>query len=197
MKKALLSCLSAIAVMGLVCASIALPVTAQEQKKQPSDRTVDFLKTFVEGFLIPDEIPLADGTKMKVDRANETEMKKFAIPRDDMRRIIRIAYSGATAEICKRMDLQESAYRWMKAEEIKKKKWSKQQLFFISRLFVATVMWQTGSASGVVKDEDGAEKVDTSPGAAIVAETKKIICTDARRETVNKLETFLKEAGKG
>lgn len=191
MRKALLSCLSVIAITGMAFAFTVQPVSAQDQKKQPSDRTVDFLKTFVEGFLIPEEIPLGDGTKMKVDRANEAEMKKFEIPRDDMRRIIRIAYNGATAEICERYDLQEAAYSWMKFKEFRDKKWTKRQKFFISRLYVATVMWQTGSA-GASKEGESAEKTAKSPNALDNASDKKVVCTPARRETTKKLEAFLK-----
>jgi len=191
MRKALLSCLSLIAITGMMWVGAAQPASAQDQKKQPSDRTVDFLKTFVEGFLIPEEIPLGDGTKMKVDRANEAEMKKFAIPRDDMRRIIRIAYNGATAEICERYDLQEAAYSWMKFKEFRDEKWTKRQRFFISRLYVATVMWQTGAA-GSSKEGESVAKGEKSPNALEAASEKKVVCTPARRETTKKLEAFLK-----
>lgn len=196
MNKALLSKFSAATVACTLSIILALPGFAQEtqKKKHPSDRTVDFLKTFVEGFLIPDEIPRSDGTKIKVDRKDKAEMGKFAIPRDDMRRIIRIAHSGANAEICERVDLQQSAYRWMRGEEHKKKKWSEQQLFFISRLYVATVMWQTGQAS-VIVDGEKSEKVGTASNREEEALAKKAICTDNKREGVKRLEAFLKEKG--
>lgn len=196
MNNALSSRFTAVAVAIALCVVFALPGVAQEtqKKKHPSDRTVDFLKTFVEGFLIPDEIPRSDGTKIKVDRKDKAEMGKFAIPRDDMRRIIRIAHSGANAEICERVDLQQSAYRWMRGEEHKKKKWSDQQLFFISRLYVATVMWQTGQAS-VIVDGEKAEKVGTTANREEESVSKKAICTDNKREGVKRLEAFLKEKG--
>ena len=195
MNKALLSKFSAFAIAGALSLACALPGVAQEtKKKQPSDRTVDFLKTFVEGFLIPEEIPRSDGTKIKVNRKDKAEMTQFAIPRDDMRRIIRIAHSGANAEICERIDLQQSAYKWMRSEEHKKKKWSDRQLFFISRLYVATVMWQTGQASVIVGGEK-AEKVGTTSGREEEAKTKKAVCTDTKREGVKRLEAFLKEKG--
>ncbi len=198
MNKALLSRISAFAVVGALSLACALPGVAQEtKKKQPSDRTVDFLKTFVEGFLIPDEIPLGDGTKIKINREDKAEMSEFAIPRDDMRRVIRIAHSGANAEICNRDDLQQSAYRWMRGEEHKKKKWSDRQLFFISRLYVATVMWQTGQASVIVDGEkaEKAEKTGTAPGRDTEALSKKAVCTDSKREGVKRLEAFLKDKG--
>ena len=121
-------------------------------------------------------------------------MSQFAIPRDDMRRIIRIAHSGANAEICDRVDLQQSAYRWMRGEEHKKKKWSNRQLFFISRLYVATVMWQTGQAS-VIIDGKKTEKVGTASGPQEEAVVKRSVCTDTKREGVKRLEAFLKDKG--
>lgn len=182
-------------VLAVACASPGL-AQDEESSKQPSDRTVDFLKTFVKGFLIPEEIPLPDGGKMKVDRGDEEEMKKFEIPREDMRRIIRIAYNGATAEICDRVDLQVAAYQWMKDQEYAKDKWSQRQMFFISRLFMATVMWQTGDAEAVVKEE-GEENNDKPESMAEVAPDEELVCTERRKEIVNKLEAFLEEQNKG
>ncbi len=187
------------AVLGAVGISLATAISAGAQsdaKKHPSDRTVDFLKTFVHGFLIPKEIPLADGSKIAVDRANKEEMKKFDIPRDDMRRVIRVAYNGANAEICNRIDLQQGAFLWLKQDELKKNKWSKHQLFFISRLYIATVMWQTGKAQVVVDEASAAEKVGTQSDKLKVVEPKKIVCTDAKKKGVERLEAFLKSQKK-
>ncbi len=186
-----------LAAIGVSLATV-MPAGAQsDAKNQPSDRTVDFLKTFVHGFLIPKEIPLADGSKIKVDRANKEEMKKFDIPRDDMRRVIRLAYNGANAEVCNRIDLQEGAFQWMKQQERKKNKWSKQQLFFISRLYLATVMWQTGRAQVVAEDQSPTEKVATKTDKLKAAEPKKkVVCTDAKKKGVERFEAFLKSQKK-
>ena len=193
MSKALTNWVSAIALAGILGVGGALVAGAQEtKKKHPSDRTVDFLRTFVEGFLIPDEIERSDGTKIKVNLQDKAEMAQFAIPRDDMRRIIRIAHSGANAEICNRIDLQQNAYKWVKFSETKKKKWSEKQLYFISRLYVATVIWQTGQASAVVKDEN-AEKTSTQTQQPLPESKKTIECTDSKKEAVKRLEAFLKE----
>lgn len=175
MKKALSSSVLALGVAALISLCAVLPALAQDEKKQPSDRVVDFLKTFVEGFLIPEELPKADGTKIKVDRSDEAEMKKFDIPRDDMRRIIRIAYNGATAEICERMDLQEATYAWMQLSEINKKKWTEHQLFFISRLYLATIMWQTGKADvgPSSRGQDGRPAPETEGGTTSLNEPEK------------------------
>lgn len=194
MKKTLSGCVLAFSIAAMLSVFAALPAAAQDEKKQPSDRVVDFLKTFVEGFLIPEEIERNDGTKLKVDRSNPAEMKKFDIPREDMRRIIRIAYNGATAEICDRLDLQEAAFAWMQVNEINKKKWSEHQLFFISRLYLATIMWQTGKAT-VGPATDPKDQQAGNPGEAQAAEGEKapeMKCTDARKKQVEKLEAFLK-----
>lgn len=184
----------ALGIVALVCVCLAFPVVAQEQKKQPSDKVVDFLKTFVEGFLIPEELPKSDGTKIKIDRSSKEEMKRFEIPREDMRRIIRIAYNGATAEICDRVDLQEAAFAWMQLSEINKKKWSERQLFFISRLYLATIMWQTGKANVAPagQGEEGKPEPGAEDGATMLNEPEKQVCTDARKKQVEKLEEFLK-----
>lgn len=198
MKRALSSRVRAAVLAGVLAVACASPAPAQEQEgeSQLSDQTVDFLTTFVKGFLIPEEIPLPDGGKLKVDRGDEAEMKKFDIPAEDKRRIIRIAYNGATAEICDRVDLQVMAYRWMKEQEYDKEKWSQRQMFFISRLFMATVMWQTGDAQAVTREE-GEENGTKPETAAEVSPDKEQTCTDSRKETVKKLETFLEEEGMG
>lgn len=195
MKKSLSGCVLAFAVAAILAVSVALPAAAQDETKQPSDRVVDFLKTFVEGFLIPEELEKSDGTKIKVDRSSEAEMKKFEIPREDMRRIIRIAYNGATAEICDRMDLQEAAFAWMQLSEINKNKWSDHQLFFISRLYLATIMWQTGKAdvTTAAEGEGAAKSAGGATEAASQEKTPEPKCTPARKKQVEKLEAFLKE----
>jgi hypothetical protein len=195
MKKTLSGCVLAFSLAAMLSVFAAMPAGAQDEKKQPSDRVVDFLKTFVVGFLIPEELERQDGTKLDIDRSDPKEMKKFDIPREDMRRIIRIAYNGATAEICDRMDLQEAAFAWMQLNEINKKKWSEHQLFFISRLYLATIMWQTGKAS-VGPASDPKEKQqgnpDNAPQIADGDHVPELKCTDARKKQVEKLEAFLK-----
>lgn len=197
MTGALSSRIRAAVLAGVLAVACAAPGLTQEQQseQQPSDRTVDFLKTFVKGFLIPEEIPLPDGDTMKVDRGDEEEMEKFEIPREDMRRIIRIAYNGATAEICDREDLQVAAYQWMKDQEYAKDKWSHRQMFFISRLFMATVMLQTGEATAAAEEGEG--NSGDAEAASEMPQDKEPVCTDSRKETVDKLESFLKEESKG
>lgn len=198
MKKILLSCVQCAVVAGAISFGAFLPAQAQDankNKSQPSDRTVDFLKTFVEGFLIPKDIPLKDGKSLKVDLSNADQMKKFTIPRDDMRRVIRLAYNGANAEICKREDLQRTAYNWMKDQELKKKKWSNEQLFFISRLYIATVMWQTGKAQVVVEGEEDAVNASQKAPGSINSNTE-VVCTDSKKQSVQRLEAFLKAKSK-
>jgi len=177
---------------GAICLVAAMAAQAQEKKgsQGPSDRTVDFLKTFVEGFLLPKEIPLKDGSVIKIDLSNAEQLKKFQIPREDMRRVIRIAYNGANAEICDREDLQRTAYKWMKDQELAKKKWSNEQLFFISRLYIATVMWQTGKAQVTVEEEDG--KPVNAAGGSTAINAEPPVCTDSKRASVEKFEAFLK-----
>lgn len=192
MKKTLSGCVLAFSVAAMLSVFAALPAAAQDEKKQPSDRVVDFLKTFVVGFLIPEELERTDGTKLKIDRSDPAVMKKFEIPREDMRRIIRIGYNGATAEICDRMDLQEAAFAWMQLGEINKKKWSEHQLFFISRLYLATIMWQTGKATVGPASEAKDQKPGEAPQAAEGEKAPEMKCTEARKKQVEKLENFLK-----
>jgi hypothetical protein len=219
MKKVVWSWIGAAALTGILCVSGELAAAAQGDQANkpevtktrvptagspPSDRFVDYIHTIVNSFLIPEEIERKDGTKFKVNRSDEAEMKQFEIPREDMRRIIHIAYTGAIAERCNRTDLQNGLALWLQANEYKKKKWSERQSFFITQVYWGTIMTLTQRADIIENDAAAAAKAaktaKTGSEPAARAKTQKkataIVCTDAKREFVGHLEKFLKAESK-
>jgi hypothetical protein len=212
MKKALWSGICALALTGILCVASALPALDQGAMaaqpamtktpvptagSPPSDRFVNFVQTMVVSFLIPEEIPRKDGTKIKVDRSDKEQMKQFEIPREDMRRIIHIGYSGAIAEKCDRSDLQKGLAQWVQKTEYAKKKWSERQSFFINRVYWATIMSLTQRADVVQTDRETLAKPTAEAEAAAHTKTAtEIQCTDAKKKFVKKLEEFLKAQSK-
>lgn len=218
MKKVLFSWICAVALTGILCGASALPAAAQAAKaaesattktsvptvgKPPSDRFVDFVQSIVTSFLIPEEIPRKDGTKIKVNLSDKAEMKRFEIPREDVRRIIHIGYGGAIAEKCNRIDLQQGLALWVQKTEFEKKKWSEHQSFFISQVYWATIMSLTQRADLAQKKPNATTKPNAAAkagsGGTTAANTKQateIECTDTKQKFVKHLEEFLKAQSK-
>lgn len=216
MKKVVWSWIGAAALTGMLCVSGEFAAAAQGTQagnppvtktrvptagSPPSDRFVDYIHTIVTSFLIPEEIARKDGTKIKVDRSSEAEMKQFEIPREDMRRVIHIAYTGAIAERCDRVDLQNGLALWLQSNEYKKKKWSERQNFFITQVYWGTIMSLTQRADIIEKDAAAAAKAaktDSQPAARAKSQKQAttIVCTDAKRKFVEHLEKFLKAESK-
>ena len=98
---------------------------------------------------IPSEIKQPDGKVLKIDRQN---LERILVPLDDARRIILTARNSAHAQMCDMPELQAENYLALMRSEQAKKKWSQEQMLFINRLHLFTVMWLTGNVKFLEKD---------------------------------------------
>lgn len=206
MKIVLSRCVTAGAFAAILCIATALSATAQTTKtarpaatgtsvptagKPPSDKFLDFLQTIVTSFLIPEEIERKDGTKIKIDRSDQAQMKSMSIPREDMRRIVHIGFSGAIAETCERADVQNALFQWLKRDEHRNRKWSELQTFYVSQVYWGTIMALTQRAdlrpAGSGQGQEGAAE----PPSADVTTLKQMTCTESKKKFVKILEDFL------
>lgn len=138
---------------------------------------------------IPSEVKEPDGTVLKIDKS---DLSKLIVPLEDARRIIKIARLSAHAQICELPQLQAQNYLAMMREEQSKNKWSKQQLLFINRLHLFTVMWLTGNVKFVEKDGEKEAKVIADPD-----DSKRQTCSEEDRNRVRaEIEQYLKTAKK-
>lgn len=181
---------------GLAFAAGATAQTTAAPKggKENSDKEQLSLKSvkLITGFAlttIPSEIKQPDGTVLKIDRKN---VKSIILPVDDARRIILVARNSAHAQMCDMPELQAENYLALMRAEQAKKKWSQEQMLFINRLHLFTVMWLTGNVRFLEKDGKKEPEVIAEPD-----KNKKKDCSPEERESVKaNIEAFLKSVQK-
>lgn len=175
-------------VLGLgILLAIAMPVAAQDTKtkKKPNDRTVRVIMSWAFAAL-PEKFKFADGEEIIIDRADP---KKFYIPVDDARRVIRVAMRSSNADLCGLAKLQVGNFRKMMNNEKALEKWSRNQMIFIKQLHIATGLVVTG---GFV-----AGKEATSGDNGANDRRNKYNCSDKERARVTaSIETYLAQAVK-
>lgn len=160
----------------LVSSQLIFAGASLAQKKSPSDKVVQV----IENLAIPSlqsEYMRPDGTVIKIDKSDP---KKLQIPIDDKRRIIRVGRLSAWAVICNLKDLYVLNYETMYNAEVKKKKWSKEQLAVIHAFHMSTLAFFAGDV--VLSEEDPKAK----EGKKEVAKLKKITCSEDQRAATRK-----------
>ena len=109
---------------------------------------------------------------------DKKKRKDVMIPMAVARNVIHVARLSAHAQICELIEAQAANYRGMMNVEVGKKKWTDQQLLYISQLHLFTVMWLTGNVK-VTEKEGEKEVVVNERGPA-----NKQSCTDVQRKQV-------------
>ena len=138
---------------------------------------------------IPSEIKQPDGKVLKIDRSN---LDRILVPLEDARRIIMTARNSAHAQMCDLPELQAENYLALMRSEQAKKKWSQEQMLFINRLHLFTVMWLTGNVKFLEKDGKKEPTVISEPDKG-----EKKACTPEEKEAVkSNIEAFLKSIQK-
>lgn len=134
---------------------------------------------------IPSEIKQPDGSILKIDKQN---LSNIIVPLDDARRIIMVARNSAHAQMCDMPELQAENYLALMRAEQARKKWSQEQMLFINRLHLFTVMWLTGNVRFLEKDGKKEPEVISEPDKG-----EKKDCSSEEKEAVKgNIETFLK-----
>lgn len=161
------------------------PAQAQDDSEL-SLKTVEVIANFALT-TIPSEIKRSDGSVMKIDKSDPS---KIIVPLEDARRVIKVARLSAHAQMCELPQLQAQNYMTMMRQERAKDKWTEEQLLYINRLHLFTVMWLSGNVKFVDKGDGSKE-----PEIISDPDENKAECTDADREAVQaRIESYLKEA---
>jgi len=138
--------------------------------------------------ILPTKFTTQTGKVIEVDKKKR---KEVMIPVPLARNIIQVARLSAHAQICELPEEQTANYRAMMRAENDKKKWSDQQLLYISQLHLFTVMWLTGNVK--VTEKEGTKEVTVNERGS----PNKQTCTDEQRKLVkNKIQTYLKSLKK-
>jgi len=135
---------------------------------------------------LPEKFKFADGEETKIDRGDP---KKFYIPVDDARRVIRVAMRSSNADLCGLQKLQINNFRKMMNNEKALGKWSRNQIIFIKQLHIATGLVVTG---GFVAGKEAESDKDVSN-----EQRNKYNCSDKERARVTaSIETYLAQSAK-
>ncbi len=160
----------------------------EEANGQLSVKSVKLITGFALS-TIPSEIKQPDGTVLKIDTKN---LEKILVPLDDARRIIMVARNSAHAQMCEMPELQAENYLALMRSEQAKKKWSQEQMLFINRLHLFTVMWLTGNVRFMEKDGKKEPQVISEPDK----NAKKECSAEEKEKVKTNIESFLKTAQK-
>jgi hypothetical protein len=177
-------------------AAVAFPqgMALAAEKGDLSEHSVKVISDYAMA-TIPSEIRQSDGSVLKIDKSDSS---KIRIPYEDAKRVIKVAYMSAKAQECNMPDVQTQNYLQLKHAEQRKKHWSKQQLLFINRLHLFTVMWLTGNVR--VVDKSGKPDSQPTTQSEMVAAARKVkqrTCTEEEKAKIRtNIDSFWKSAQK-
>jgi len=156
---------------GALLYSSMLDVKAQEKPKI-SDKTVLALMAYA-WQILPSQFTSATGKKIEVDKKKRDEN---VVPIDIAREVILVGYNSAHAQLCQLWEEQNANYHTMMRVEIAKKKWSDQQLLYISTLHRMTIHFAAGKVRIVEKGPDEQQ--------VILEPIENVACDDAKRQKI-------------
>ena len=146
------------AVLGLSILPGMAPVASAAEEL--SEKSVQTFMDYAWG-LVPQQFTMPNGKTITVDKKKKDEVM---VPIDVAREVIRVGRLSAHAQICELQADQVSNYNSLMRREIEKKKWTDQQVLFISQLHLTTVMLLTGKIKLV--DNQGGKEVVVEEGKA-------------------------------
>lgn len=162
-------------VLALTLMGTAAPAGAQELSEHAVRSFMEYAWS-----LTPQQFSKQDGSVIVIDKTKKSEVE---VPLDVARDVIKAGRLSAHAQICDLRDDQVLNHRAMMRREEAKKKWTQQQLVYISQLHLTTVMLLTGRIKLVEKDGD--KEVVIDDGKKESAQT----CSEEQRMKIKDLIT--------
>lgn len=160
----------------LVLAGPVAPAHAEELSEKAVASFMDYAWS-----LTPQQFSMSDGTVIQIDKKKKEDV---IVPINIAREVIMAGRLSAHAQVCKLADEQIENHRALMRREEAMKKWSPQQMVYISQLHLTTVMLLTGKIKLVEKQGD--KEVEVDEGKATPAQT----CTP---EQATKVATMIKD----
>jgi hypothetical protein len=145
------------AIAGVVAfTGLAVAADAQSQGKL-SDKSVHTLMEYA-WQILPSKFTMPDGKVIEVDKSKRDGN---IVPVENGRDIIRVGYSSAQAQICEMWEEQQANYDTLMRREVVKKKWTDQQMLYITTLHRMTIHAVAGKLR--VEEKAGELKVILEP----------------------------------
>jgi hypothetical protein len=142
--------LAGAAILGLWGASV--PAGAQELSEHAVRSFMEYAWS-----LTPQQFSKPDGSVIVIDKNKKSEVE---VPLDVARDVIKVGRLSAHAQICDLRDDQVLNHRALMRREEARKRWTPQQLVYISQLHLTTVMLMTGRIKLVEQEGDKQVVVD-------------------------------------
>lgn len=139
-----------------VFGALAGQAMAQAQGKL-SDKSVQTLMEYA-WQILPSKFTTPSGKVIEVDK---TKKKENMVPLESGHEIIRVAYNSAQAQICELWEEQAANFDTLMRREAEKKKWTEQQMLYITTLHRMTIHAAAGKLR--VEEKDGGLKVFLEP----------------------------------
>lgn len=138
--------------LALLMGGSAVPASAQELSEGAVKSFMDYAWS-----LTPQQFSKPDGTVIEIDKKKRDEV---LVPIDVAREVIKAGRLSAHAQVCELREDQVENHRALMRREEAKKKWTPQQMVYISQLHLTTVMLLTGKIKLVEKEGDKEVVVD-------------------------------------
>jgi hypothetical protein len=163
---------------------IAVVATSAAAADELSEKSVQVFMEYAWS-LTPQQYSKKDGTMIVVDKTKKADVM---VPLDVARDVIKVGRISAHAQVCNLPEDQQLNYRSLMKRHVDLKKWTDQQLLYISQLHLTTVMLLTGKLKLIEKDGDKEVIVDEKKEPAQT-------CTDEQRAKVKDIITAYVKAG--
>ncbi len=162
--------------VGLCSCLIWSAGNAVAQGKDLSDNSVKTLMNYA-WVMTPPRFTTPENKVIEVDKSKP---QAVIVPIDVGREVVKVARLSAFAQMCDLTEDQTSNYQTLMKREQAKKKWTDQQLLYISQLHLFTVMTLTGKVQ--VVDQDDKQPIVQEKKA----DEKKVAksCSDTERAKV-------------
>ena len=153
-------------------AGMATGVAGQAQGKL-SDKSVITLMDYA-WKILPNKFTTPAGKVIEVDK---TKREENSVPMDAGREIIRVAYSSAQAQVCELWEEQQANFDTLMRREHERKKWTEQQMLYITTLHRMTIHAVAGKLR--VEEKEGELKVLLEP-----IKPGDVKCTDEQKSKI-------------
>ncbi|MEO1205686.1 MAG: hypothetical protein AAFV45_05085 [Pseudomonadota bacterium] len=156
----------------LVVAGMVVPAQAEQLSESSARKFMEYAWSLVPGQFTP-----PNGKTITIDK---TKKEEIVVPLDVAREVIRVGRMSAHAQRCDLINEQVLNYRTLMYREGLKKKWTEQQMVYISQLHLTTVMLLTGKVRIVEKQGDKEVEIDESAAKAAT-------CSDEQKSKVREI----------
>jgi hypothetical protein len=153
-------------------AGMATNVAGQAQGKL-SDKSVTTLMDYA-WQILPAKFTTPAGKVVEIDK---TKREANSVPVESAREIIRVAYGSAQAQVCELWEEQQANFDTLMRREHDRKKWSEQQMLYITTLHRMTIHAVAGKLR--VEEKEGELKVLLEP-----IKPGEVKCTDEQKAKI-------------